>query len=118
MNELNRDEYFLSGKYYPNQLERLQNAYGKSFSTLDELRQFNAPVNMSFLNYNMGQPNESAIVETNKSFFPEQYLTLSGIPSALIEGQSRTNDRILGLGEYVRKNEHLQQFYPSIRVPK
>jgi len=118
MNELNRDEYFLSGKYFPNQLERLQNAYGKSFSTLDELRQFNAPVNMSFLNYYLGQVNQKPPIETNKSYLPEQYLTTSGIPSALIQCQSRTNDRILGLGEYVRKNEHLQQFYPSIRIAK
>ena len=118
MNELNRDEFYYGGRYYPSQIERLQNSYGKSFSTLDELRRLNAPVNMSYLNYNMGQPNQSAIVETNKSFFPEQYLTLSGIPSALIQGQKRVNDTILGLGEYVRKNQHYNEWFPSIRVPK
>jgi hypothetical protein len=118
MNELNRDEYFYNGRYYPSQIERLQNAYGKSFSTLDELRQFNAPVNMSFLNYYLGQVNQKPPVETNKSFYDPLYMTVSGIPSNLIEGQARTNDRILGLGEYVRKNEHLQQFYPSIRIAK
>jgi len=118
MNELNRDEFYYGGKYYPNQLQRLQNAYGKSFSTLDELRQFNAPVNMSFLNYYLGQVGQKPPVETNKSYLPEQYLTVSSIPSSLIEGQARTNDRILGLGEYIRNNEHLQNFYPSIRIAK
>lgn len=115
--ELYRDNFFLSGKFYPSQLERLQTAYGKSFSTLDELKQVNAPVNVPFMNYNMGQVNQVPIVETSNKIHPSQYLTLSGIPSSLINGQKQVNNKILGLGEYVRLKEHLQQFYPSIRVP-
>jgi hypothetical protein len=118
MNELTREQYFYSGKYFPNQLERLQNAYGKSFSTLDELRAVNAPISSTYMNYNLGMVGQVPIVETSNKTHPEQYLTTSGISSSLIQGQRMVNDRILGLGEYIRNNEYLQQFYPSIRVPK
>jgi len=118
MNELNRDEFYYGGKYYPNQLERLQSAVGKSFSPLEELKSLGSPVGMPYMNYFMGQVGEKPPVETNKSFYDPLYMTVSGIPSNLIEGQAKVNNRILQLGEYVDKNLYLQQFYPSIRVPK
>lgn len=118
MNELTREQQLYSGKYYPSQLERLRDAYGKSYSTLDELRAVNAPISSTYMNYNMGQVGEKPLVETSNKIHPEQYLTTSGIPSSLIQGQAKVNDRILGLGEYIRNNEYLQQWFPSIRVPK
>ena len=108
----------LSGKFTPSAEERLQQAYGKTFSSFDELKSLGAPLGLQYANYNLGQVNERPIVQTNPGYLADRYLTVSGIDSNLINGQTKVNDRLVGLGNYVLDNAYIHEFIPSIRVQK
>lgn len=108
----------LSGKFFPSAEERLAEAYGKSFSSFDELKKLGAPLGLQYANYYLGQVNEKPIVQTNPGYHPENYLTVSGIQSSLINGQQKVNERIANLGNYVLDHGYIHEFIPSIRVQK
>jgi hypothetical protein len=104
---------------FPSQLSRLE--YYKNehpFSQLNDLNTAGLKIDQPIYNFNMGQVNQTPVVLQNKGFLPNRYLTVSGIDSNLIQGQSKVNNYIRNLGEYVNKNGYTHEFIPSIRVAK
>jgi len=110
-------EQFYSGKIIPSAQNRLSSAYGKSFSSFDELKALSAPIGLSYINYNMGIVGQNPIVESNKAKLSDRYMTVSGIDSTLINDQQTINNNISNVGEYILNNGFLNEFYPSIRIP-
>jgi len=106
----------LSGKYQLTSEQKLQQAYGKQFSSIDELKSLGAPLGLQYNNYYMGMANEKPIIQTNSGFLKDRYLTVSGIDSTLINGQTKVNQKLYDIGQYVLDNGYLREFYPNIKI--
>ena len=113
-------EQFYSGKFTPSAKDRLQEAYGKTYSSFDELKSLNAPLglNSSNINYYMGIVGQNPIVQKNTRNLDKRYMNISGIDSTLLDDQQKVNNKLANVGKYVIDTGFVNEFYPSIRVPR